>query len=274
MQTGKGKATAMKNARFTCGSCSAGSGRQRDFRSAAKTILQWTEAILFLFGLVLLVCYAAARIESYLISRAALTTFERLDEPPESAGDRAPQKEIAAEEPDFKDWDAGRVRAYKDSLWKRTGTPLAVLEIPSIHLAAPLLEGTDSLTLNHALGRIAGTARPGEPGNIGIAGHRDSFFRGLKDLKPGDTVELRTRAGKDIYMVDRTQTVTPRDVSVLDPEEQSSLTLVTCYPFYFVGSAPRRFVVTAYLTEHRPAGQSATDARLDSQPRSSTQEEQ
>jgi sortase A len=140
------------------------------------------------------------------------------------------------------------------------------------------MDGTDSLTLNHALGHIAGTAMPGMPGKIGIAGHRDSFFRGLKDIKPGDEVELRTHEGKDIYIVGRIQIVTPRDVSVLRPEGASALTLVTCYPFYFVGSAPKRFVVTAYLAGHVPAGPTTSESRLnsqsDSQQGSSAMEEQ
>jgi len=244
----------MKNETPAGRSCSIETGARRGFREGAKAIWRWTEVVLFLAGIVLLVCYAAARIESYLGSRAALKTFERLDDPPAAALARPPAEELTVEDPDFSSWDSGRVRAFNDTVWKRTGAPLAIVEIPKIHLTAPLLDGTDSLTLNHALGRIAGTAMPGQPGKIGIAGHRDSFFRGLQDIAPGDTIELRTRTGNDIYIVDRIQIVTPRDVSVLRPEETSSLTLVTCYPFYFIGSAPKRFVVTAYLTQQQPAG--------------------
>jgi sortase A len=240
----------------------------------AKSIRKWAEAVLFLFGIVLLACYGVARLDSYLSSRAALKAFDALDERPAAAASRTPAGEIAAGEPDFTDWDANRVRAYKDTLWKPAGAPLAVVEVPKIHLAAPLMEGTDSLTLNHGLGRIAGTAKPGETGKIGIAGHRDGFFRGLKDLVPGDTVDLRTHDGSDIYVVDRIQIVTPRDVSVLRAEGRPSVVLVTCYPFHFVGSAPKRFVVTAYLTQHISAGHSARNARPDSQPSSSTKEEQ
>jgi sortase A len=111
------------------------------------------------------------------------------------------------------------------------------------------------------VGRIAGTARPGEEGNIGIAGHRDSFFRGLKDVTAGDAIELKTRSGMDTYLVEKIQVVAPSDVSVLREQETRSLTLVTCYPFYFVGSAPQRFVVTAFLTQHTPFGQTASVSR-------------
>jgi len=89
-----------------------------------------------------------------------------------------------------------------------------VLQIPKIHLIVPLLDGTDDLTLNHAVGRIAGTARPGKEANIGIAGHRDGFFRGLKDVKLGDSIELRTVKGTDKYVVDQIRIVKPDNMSV------------------------------------------------------------
>ena len=108
-----------------------------------------------------------------------------------------------------------------------------------------MLEGTDDFTLNRAVGHIANTARPGSDGNSGIAGHRDGFFRGLKDITPGDAIELETLDGSEVYRVERTWIVDPEDVSVLDPTPARSLTLVTCYPFYFIGSAPRRFIVRA-----------------------------
>jgi sortase A len=95
------------------------------------------------------------------------------------------------------------------------------------------------------LGHIEDTAPPGTDGNTGIAGHRDGFFRVLKDITEGDTIELQTLAGRETYRVERTWIVEPEDVSVLDPTPSRSLTLVTCYPFYFVGSAPQRFIVRA-----------------------------
>jgi sortase A len=84
-------------------------------------------------------------------------------------------------------------------------------------------------------------------GNLGIAGHRDGFFRGLKDLALGDEIELRSADRPDIYVVEKIQIVNPEDVSVLNPTRESSLTLVTCFPFYYVGSAPQRFVVHATI---------------------------
>jgi sortase A len=112
----------------------------------------------------------------------------------------------------------------------------------------PVLEGTDDWTLNRAVGHIEDTATPGSSGNCGIAGHRDGFFRCLKDIANGDVLELEGRDRVDRYVVERTWIVDPEDVSVLDPTPAPSITLVTCYPFYFVGSAPQRFIVRAVRT--------------------------
>ena len=113
-----------------------------------------------------------------------------------------------------------------------------------------MLEGTDETTLNRAVGHIEDTALPGANGNSGIAGHRDGFFRPLKDIVVGDAIELETvPRHKEIYRVERTWIVDPEDVSVIDPTPARSLTLVTCYPFYFIGSAPKRFIVRAVLTQ-------------------------
>jgi sortase A len=116
----------------------------------------------------------------------------------------------------------------------------------------PVLPGTDDLTLDRAVGHIEDTAQPGRDGNSGIAGHRDGFFRGLKDIAPGDAIELETLRGKGLYRVERTWVVDPEDVSVLDPTPTRALTLVTCYPFYFVGPAPQRFIVRAVSVGDHP----------------------
>jgi sortase A len=126
---------------------------------------------------------------------------------------------------------------------------IALLKIPALDLEVPVLEGTDEVTLNRGVGRIAGTALPGQPGNIGIAGHRDGFFRRLKDIHTGDAIELVTVSGRDVFIVDRIRVTSPADVDVLQPRTTDSVTLVTCYPFYFVGPAPRRYIVQASLKE-------------------------
>ena len=151
-------------------------------------------------------------------------------------------------------WSDKRIRAYNESLGHAFGTPLAVLSIPKIHLEVPVFDGTDDVTLDRGVGRITGTARPGQVGNLGIAGHRDGFFRGLKDVTTGDEIKLALPEGEATYVVDQITVVNPQDVSVLQPRPVSSITLVTCFPFYFVGSAPERYIVSASLrAEAQPA---------------------
>jgi len=108
-----------------------------------------------------------------------------------------------------------------------------------------VLEGTDDLVLNRGVGHIDGTPRPGEPGNVGIAGHRDGFFRGLKDVTAGDVIEVETLSQRLRYRIQSLTIVSPQSVDVLEPTAEPALTLVTCYPFYYVGSAPQRFIVRA-----------------------------
>jgi sortase A len=110
-----------------------------------------------------------------------------------------------------------------------------------------LLEGIDDSALRFGLGHIPGTALPGELGNIGIAGHRDTFFRGLAGIRKDDEILVKTLRGDYRYVVDTIRVVNPDDVAVLDDYGTPKLTLVTCYPFYLVGPAPRRFIVQASL---------------------------
>jgi sortase A len=120
------------------------------------------------------------------------------------------------------------------------------MEISRLGMSIVILEGTSSRTLRLGVGHIAGTAFPGEPGNIGIAGHRDSYFRALKDIRSGDEISIQTATGLSRYQVDRVQMLEPSDIAVLAPTAIPGITLVTCYPFYFVGPAPQRFVVHAH----------------------------
>ena len=154
---------------------------------------------------------------------------------------------VAAGPVDQSLWDRGRIRAYLATLARPAPPPLGVLRIPRLHLEVPILEGTDEWTLDRAVGHIEGTARPGATGNVGIAGHRDGYFRVLKDIAAGDAIELVLQHKIERYRVQKLSIVGPDDVGVLAPGTDSSLTLVTCYPFYFVGSAPKRFIVRAEL---------------------------
>jgi len=149
--------------------------------------------------------------------------------------------------PDQSLWSPERIVAWRKAAGEPAATPLAVLRIPRIRLEVAVLPGTDDRTLDRAVGHIDDTALPGADGNSGIAGHRDGFFRGLKDIAEGDVIELETTQVKEIYRVERMWVVDPEDVSVLDPTPTRVLTLVTCYPFYYVGPAPRRYIVRAVL---------------------------
>lgn len=196
------------------------------------------ERLAWALGVVCLAGYAAVRIHGAAGARRELRRFEELRAAPLAV-------RLAAGAPDQKLWSPDRVRAWQDGLRGAPAAPLAVLRIPKIGLEAPVLEGTDEGTLNRGVGHIDGTAFPGTPGNLGIAGHRDGFFRGLKDVARGDALELETLWGRVTYVVEKTWIVDPEEVSVLDPTSAPSLTLVTCYPFYFVGSAPKRYIVRA-----------------------------
>jgi sortase A len=128
----------------------------------------------------------------------------------------------------------------------KPGDLLGRLDVPRLGLSVAVLQGTRSRMLRRGTGHIEGTPLPGEAGNSGIAGHRDTFFRGLKDIRKNDEIQFQAATGLIRYEVDWVKVVAPDDLSVLAPSTESALTLVTCYPFYFVGPAPKRFVVRAH----------------------------
>ena len=128
------------------------------------------------------------------------------------------------------------------------GATLGRIDIPRLGVSAVVRAGSDARTLRLAVGHIPGTAYPGDPGNVGLAGHRDTFFRKLRDIRPDDVIRIATPDGTYDYRVERTTVVNPKDIWVLDPSEQDVLTLVTCYPFSYVGAAPQRFIVRAHRT--------------------------
>jgi sortase A len=125
------------------------------------------------------------------------------------------------------------------------GSPIAMLEIPSVGISAVVLEGAGERELQLGPGHIPGTSLPGEGGNVGVAGHRDSSFRPLRLLRPNDLIKLTTSGREHCYRVESMQIVHPKDIHVLYATERETLTLVTCYPFAFVGHAPKRFIVRA-----------------------------
>jgi sortase A len=151
---------------------------------------------------------------------------------------------------DFTLWSPARVKAYRVSLTRKTDPPIGVLTIPRLKLTVPVFDGSDDATLDRGAGRVVGSVMPGEKGNLSIAGHRDGFFRVLKNIAAGDRIQVESRQGTYMYVVAGTRIVDRKDVRVLAGRQAATLTLITCYPFYFIGHAPRRFVVTATLKSH------------------------
>ncbi len=148
-------------------------------------------------------------------------------------------------EPDQSLWDATQIKDYEKALQEEFPPALGVLIIRDVGIEVPIYNGADDHTLDRGAGRIRGMAKLDGEGNLGISAHRDSFFRVLKDIEKGDDVLVQTAGGVDRYEVTEINIVPKSDVSVLAPTDEQRLTLVTCYPFYHVGAAPERFIVTA-----------------------------
>jgi len=199
-----------------------------------RRLLHVAEGTSWAVGLVGLVWWGVVQIGMTTATRHELARFSAIQAASAQGGT-----------PDQSLWSAKRISEWRKAVSTPGPAPIAVLRIAKIRLEVPVLPGTDDLTLERGVGHIEDTARPGAVGNSGLAGHRDSFFRGLKDIAPGDTIEVTTLTETIVYRIERTWVVMPEDVSVLDPTPTRALTLVTCYPFYFAGSAPQRFIVRA-----------------------------
>ena len=204
-----------------------------------QLMLQWIERGLLAGGIALALWCAIALVESRFFNQLQLA-------PPESAPVIVTQTMppgVHALPGDARDPRA----PHPASPSPAQGTLLGRLEAPEVQLSTPLLEGSDDGTLGHGAGHIEDTPFPGQPGNIGIAGHRDTVFRPLRRIHVGDALALTTSDRVYRYRIDKTFIVGPDDVYVLDPTDRPTLTLVTCYPFEFIGHAPRRFIVQAQL---------------------------
>jgi sortase A len=191
------------------------------------------EKALWTAGALLVLVYVIARADSAMGSRAALASFATMSGP--------------SYEPQYRFWSQERIKAYHASATRDAGPLVGILQIPSLDLVVPLYGDTSELHLNRGVGLIEGMASPGEPGNMGIAGHRDGFFRVLRDIRKGHRLEVHTADSRYVYEVSGVSIVDANDAALLAPTREASLTLVTCYPFYFVGPAPRRFVVRSLL---------------------------
>ena len=148
--------------------------------------------------------------------------------------------------PNMSMWAQGRRECHARACAAlKPGDGIARLDIPRIDLSVVVLAGTDDTCLDGGVGYIPGTALPGEAGNVGIAGHRDGFFRGLEQVALGDVIRLTSPQGVFEYRIEWTRIVDPKDVSVLADDGSDVVTLVTCYPFRYIGHAPKRYIVRA-----------------------------
>ena len=159
------------------------------------------------------------------------------------AGRQADLEAFSAPAPDQSLWSRTRINEFAASRGLVVEPPVGVLRIPSLDLTVPVYPDESELHLNRGIGLVSGSGSPDGGGNAAIAGHRDGYFRVLMNIKPGDLIEIETRLRTHRYRVNAIDIVEKTDTSLLADTEEPTLTLVTCYPFYFVGNAPQRFLV-------------------------------
>ena len=196
--------------------------KKENFAKRGQRLMRWTRRVLLMSGVLALTYVGLTLLEGKIYQDRAVSILE---------------EQIHAQE---------QHETGLPNIVVKEGDVLGRIEIPRIGVSVVVLEGTSSETLRHGVGHIEGTALPGGPGNIGIAGHRDTYFRGLKDIRANDEIQIQTASGITRYEVDWIQITVPSDVAIVPPATESALTLVTCYPFHFIGAAPERFVVHAH----------------------------
>lgn len=204
------------------------------------------EKALWILGLALVATYGALRVSAEVQRQKGIAAFAQV-----RAALEVPPAGLMTPAPDRSNWSESRIRAYALNFVADTQVlPEAVLRIPGLKLSVPVYADTSARNLNRGAGFIAGTGRPEAAGNVGIAAHRDGFFRALKDVSVGDRLELERLSGTRVYRVSALSIVSPDDTRPLRQSGDSVVTLVTCYPFYYVGSAPRRYIVRAVAVDH------------------------
>jgi sortase A len=212
---------------------------QMSFPARTNTYLRWSRQLLLTIGILALGYVAFVLVDAKLYQAYQTRRFKQELNTLKTSigrGERLPPGPA----------EANLAVIESRGMAPREGSPLGQIEIRAIGLEVMILEGTDDGTLRRAVGHIPGTALPGQTGNVAIAGHRDTFFRPLRNIHKDDEISLTTLSGTYRYRVDSTKVVEPEDIAVLDDSGEAILTLVTCYPFYFVGSAPQRFIVRAH----------------------------
>lgn len=196
-------------------------------------VLCAAEGLLWVVGILLIAIFGSAKVDGHMAEQKAKDAFA------------VARERMADLNVDTTTWSDQRLADYRDAVAGYDLIPLGILRIPSIELEVPLFQGADEVNLNRGVGRILGTGPVGGDGNLGVAGHRDGFFRGLRNVELQDRIEIELLDKTNTYEITEFRIVEPSDTSVLTQADDSILTLVTCYPFYFVGDAPQRYIVRA-----------------------------
>ena len=217
--------------------------QQAALPTRTASLLRWSRYPFLIMGILALGYVGYVLLDTWFFQTVQTWRFERALKDAQTSVHTVRQPDLS---PLLSRAEADRARAESFGIDGHKGSPLGRIEISSIGLAAMIMEGSDRKTLRRAVGHIPGTPLPGQPGNVVITGHRDTFFRGLRNIHKDDEITLTTLGGSYHYRVEFTEVVEPQDTAVLDHAEDAILTLVTCYPFYYVGPAPKRFVVRAH----------------------------
>lgn len=200
-------------------------------KESLRQVLSWAQGALFACAVFLLGYCGFAVADAWMFQRRESSDLDRLLRDRHIASESSLQIESSMPR-------KGAAAVTTEGLIGR-------IEIPRLLLSAVVIEGNDETAFRRAVGHIPGTALPGQPGNVGLAGHRDTFFRSLKELRVKDEVQLSTLRGDFKYEIESLMVVEPDNVAVLAPSGANELTLVTCYPFSYIGTAPKRFVARA-----------------------------
>jgi sortase A len=229
---------------------------------SGKSRLQasWGERLAWGVGVTLLLSYGGARLWLDTSRETAVESFRQMSKPasyPSQTSARVDSTTLAFESettlqvsaPDTAHWSEGRKRAFDQVLPSDLQMPVAILRIDDLTLEVPVYPSTDEWNLNRGAGWIEGTSPIGGSGNVGVAAHRDGYFRALQHVELGQKLVLETLSSTIEYRITGSRIVAPDAVEVLSQTARDSITLVTCYPFYYLGPAPQRFVVTAERIE-------------------------
>jgi len=219
-------------------------------RPAGAALAATLEKALWTFSLACLALVVWMKADAWQFQRKASAQWDRVVAARAAA---APRVDLSTGQPRTLEpgLDPSPV-AEQSTGFLQAGAPIGRLSIPRLNLAVVVAEGLSTEVLQRAVGHLAGSTRPGGDGNVVLAGHRDTFFRPLEWIRTGDRIDLDDGVRNRAYVVEWTEVVTPDRIDVTGPTSEAALTLITCYPFRYIGSAPERFVVRARLSEGKP----------------------